>query len=90
MFRKILSLCPDLPYPGELKNIIKTSLAFSDVNSEYDYLRRLYNYLVGNIDGTGISTLYEQGFTVREIEKLKGESKSSVSRKLNKEDLSDE
>jgi len=60
------------------------------VNSEYDYLRRLYNYLVGNIDGTGISTLYEQGFTVREIEKLKGESKSSVSRKLNKEDLSDE
>ena len=90
LFRKILSLCPDLPYPGELKNIIKTSLAFSDVNSEYDYLRRLYNYLVGNIDGTGISTLYEQGFTVREIEKLKGESKSSVSRKLNKEDLSDE
>lgn len=78
-------MCPDLPYPGDLKNIIKTSLAFSDVNSEYDCLRRLYNYLVGNIDGTDISILYEQGFTVREIEKLNGESKSSVSRKLNKE-----
>ena len=90
LFRKILSLCPNLPYPGELKNVIKTSLAFSDVNSEYDYLRRLYNNLVGNIDDTDIANLYEQGFTVREIEKLKGESKSSVSRKLNKEGTPDE
>ena len=77
-------------YPGELKNVIKTSLAFSDVNSEFDYLRRLYNNLIGNIDGTDIETLYAQGFTVREIEKLKGESKSSVSRKLNKEGVQDE
>ena len=37
-----------------------------------------------------IDQLYAQGFTVREIEKLKGESKSSVSRKLNKEDIDDE
>ena len=42
------------------------------------------------IDGTDIETLYAQGFTVREIEKLKGESKSSVSRKLNKEGVQDE
>jgi hypothetical protein len=90
LFRKILAVCDKLPYPGELKNVIRTSLAFSDVNSEYDYLRRLYNSLVGKIDETDISTLYEQGFTVREIEKLKGESKSSVSRKLNKEDSQDE
>lgn len=90
LFKKILSVCPQLPYPGELKNTIKTSLAFSDVNAEFDYLRRLYNNLIGNIDDADIETLYTQGFTVREIEKLKGESKSSVSRKLNKEGVQDE
>lgn len=90
LFRKILSLSEKLPYPGELKNIIKTCLAFSDIGSEYDYLRRLFNSLIGNLDSADINQLYAMGFTVREIEKLKGESKSSVSRKLNKEDESDE
>jgi SpoVK/Ycf46/Vps4 family AAA+-type ATPase len=86
LFKKILKTTDNLPYPGELKNIIKTSLAFSDINFEFDYLRRLYNNLVGNLDQTDIVQLHEQGFTVREIEKLKGESKSTVSRKLNMEE----
>lgn len=86
LFKKILKISTDLPYPGELKNIIKTSLAFSDTKIEHDYLRRLYNNLVGNLEQTDISKLHIQGFTVREIEKLKGESKSTVSRKLNKEE----
>ncbi len=90
LFRKILNMAPALPYPGELKNIIKTSLAFSDANMEYDYLRRLYHSLIGNIEETDIGQLHAQGFTVREIEKLKGESKSAVSRKLSKEEESDE
>lgn len=90
LFKKILNASDELPYPGELKNIIKTSLAFSDINSGYDYLRRLYNSLIGNLDKTDINQLYEKGFTVREIEKLKGESKSTVSRKLNKEDETNE
>lgn len=90
LFKKILRTAENLPYPGDLINIIKTSLAFSDVNLEHDYLRRLYNNLIGNLDGIDINQLYEKGFTVREIEKLKGESKSSVARKLNKEDESDE
>ena len=90
LFKKILNASDELPYPGELKNIIKTSLAFSDLNSGYDYLRRLYNSLIGNLDKTDINQLYEKGFTVREIEKLKGESKSTVSRKLNKEDETNE
>lgn len=89
LFKKILKKTENLPYPGELKNVIKTSLAFSDVNIKYDYLRRLYNNLIGNLDQIDISELHTQGFTVREIEKLKGESKSTVSRKLNKE-LSDD
>jgi SpoVK/Ycf46/Vps4 family AAA+-type ATPase len=90
LFKKILNASDELPYPGELKNIIKTSLAFSDINSGYDYLRRLYNSLIGNLDKTDINQLYGKGFTVREIEKLKGESKSTVSRKLNKEDETNE
>lgn len=90
LFKKILSLAGELPYPGELKNIIKTSLAFSDTNSDYDYLKRLYNNLIGNLDNTDINQLYDKGFTVREIEKLKGESKSSVSRKLNRDGEIDE
>ena len=90
LFRKILNVSDNLPYPGELKNIIKTSLAFSDLNYEHDYLRRLYNSLIGNLDGTDINQLHAKGFTVREIEKLKGESKSTVARKLSKENEEDE
>ncbi len=86
LFKKILNTASNLPFPGELKNIIKTSLAFSDVNLEHDYLRRLYNNLVGSLEEVDINQLYAEGFTVREIEKLKGESKSTVSRKLSKED----
>jgi len=89
LFKKILKSADKLPYPGELKNIIKTSLAFSDTHLEHDYLRRLYNSLVGNLEQTSISELYEKGFTVREIEKLKEESKSTISRKLNKEDVNE-
>lgn len=87
LFRKILNISDHLPYPGELKNIIKTSLAFSDLSNEYDYLRRLYNNLIGNLEDENINQLHDKGFTVREIEKLKGESKSTVSRKLSKEDI---
>lgn len=90
LFRKILKVAKKLPYPGELKNIIKTSLAFSDVGAEYDYLKRLYNSLIGNLDQKDVNMLYEEGFTIREIEKLKGESKSAVARKLSKEEINSE
>ncbi len=86
LFKKILGNSDKLPYPGELKNIIKTSLAFSDANFEYDYLKRLYNNVIGNLEETEVSELYKNGFTLREIEKLKGESKSSLGRKLSKEE----
>ena len=90
LFRKILNAADRLPYPGELKNIIKTSLAFSDTSYDLDYLRRLYKNLVGDLDKTDIAQLYAMGFTVREIEILKGESKSTVARKLSKEGELDE
>jgi len=84
LFKKILKKAPNLPYPGELKNLIKTSLAFSNVEYEFDYLRRLYNALIENLDKITLDELHNQGFTVREIEKLKGQSKSSISRELKK------
>jgi len=79
LFRKIIFLIKEIPYPGDLKNIIKTSIAFSSPNDEYDYLKRLYSSLVGNKD---LKTMQLEGFTVREIEILTGVSKSQVSREL--------
>lgn len=90
LFKKILTVSPKLPFPGELKNIIKTSLAFSDINSENDYLRRLFNAVIGNLDKMDVSELSSMGFTVREIEKLTGASKSTVARRLNRENSNDE
>ncbi|SPT67745.1 ATP-dependent zinc metalloprotease FtsH [Anaerobiospirillum thomasii] len=81
VFRKILNLYSKIPYPGELKNVIKTAIAFSDPDDGYDYLRRLY-YAVCNEKPDNIKKLQEQCFTVREIEILSTKSKSSVSREL--------
>lgn len=37
-----------IPYPGELSNLIKTSVAFSDPHDPEDYLRRLYHVVSDN------------------------------------------
>ena len=81
LFRKIISLMDTIPSPGDLKNIIKTSLAFSNPNDEYDYLRRLYTAVFTDSD-KNLKKMQSQGFTVREIEILTGVSKSQVSREL--------
>lgn len=85
LFKKILNLMEPLPYPGDLKNLIKTSLAFSNINSKYDYLIRLYETITERKITDSIKKLQEEKFTVREIEKLTGISKSQVSRGLNNE-----
>ena len=46
LFRKIMCLYKQLPYPGELQNLIRTSVAFSDPDDGCDYFRRLYNNIV--------------------------------------------
>lgn len=79
LFRKIISKMDKIPYPGELKNIIKTSVAFSDQTNEYAYLKKLYEAVSGPSD---IKTLQNQGFSVREIEILTSISKSQVAREL--------
>ena len=80
-FKKILTLMKNIPYPGELKNYIRISLAFSKTGDEFDYLKRIYK---DAMDGNNVSLqeMKKQGFTVREIEILTGISKSQVSREI--------
>ena len=81
LFRKIISLYETIPYPGDLKNIIKSSVAFSDVEDGNDYFRKLYAMVTGE-KFHNVQKLKNEGFTVREIEILTQISKSSVSREL--------
>lgn len=82
LFNKILKTIQDIPYPGDLKQIIRTSVAFSDDTYEYDYLRKIYLTLHNNPKTIEIQTLSDAGFTTREIQILTRIPKSSVSRKL--------
>ena len=81
MFRKIMALLNPIPYPGELKNLIKTAVAFSDPEDGSDYLRRLYDTITGE-KPEDFKKLQGQNFTVREIEILTKKSKSTVAREL--------
>ena len=82
LFNKILNNLDEIPYPGDLKQIIKTAVAFSDESNEYDYLRKIYLALNGNPDSVDIQKLKDCGYTTREIEILTRIPRSSVSRKL--------
>lgn len=81
LFKKIIKSSQEIPNPGDLRNLIRTSLAFSDPNDPDDYLKRLLKGMHNGKTLT-ISQLSKLGFTVREIEVLTGISKSSVSREL--------
>lgn len=81
LFKKILGQMDKIPYPGDLKNIIKIAIAFSNNNEEYDYLKRLYHTAVKEAT-YDLKVLKKQGFTLREIEILTGVSKSQVDREL--------
>lgn len=84
LFRKIINLMPTIPYPGDLKNMIKTAVAFSNPDDGMDYFRRLYSSACG-VPPQDLTKLKEQKFTVREMEILTHRSKSSVARKLREE-----
>ena len=81
LFRKILNLMFPIPYPGDMKNIIKTAVAFSDPDDGMDYFRRLY-YTVCAEKPEDLKKMQSQNFTIREIEILSKKSKSSVAREL--------
>jgi len=82
LFKKILECMDVIPYPGELKNLIRTSIAFSDPSSEYDYLKKLYIHVTKTDDSMDLKYMQNKGFAVREIEIITGISKSQVSREL--------
>lgn len=81
LLKKILQNASKLPFPGEIKNVIKASIAFSDIGDEHDYLRRIYKAFVGPIP-TDLAELRDQGFTVREIATLSAMSKTTAARAL--------
>lgn len=81
LFRKILKLAAPQPTPGILKNMIKTSIAFSEPGSNLDYLRRFYKSITGK-NPDNLNLLKQQKFTIREIGILMNESKSTIDRKL--------
>lgn len=84
LFKKILSKTKQLPYPGEMKNLIRSAIAFSKPNDENDYLRRIYIALIPDGANTiqDIRMLRNQGFTLREIEVLTGISRSTAAREM--------
>lgn len=64
----------------DFENLIESKLGqtnrniaalFSEMNKKNDYLRRMFNNVIGNIDELNIAQLCKMGFTVQEIEKLK-------------------
>lgn len=88
LFRKIVHLFESIPYPGELKNIIRTAIAFSNPEDGLDYFRRLYYSVCGEMP-KDLKTLQSQHFTVREIAILTQKSKSTVARELKEEDINE-
>lgn len=86
LFRKIMKLMPEIPYPGDLKNMVKTAVAFSNPKDGVDYFRRFY-YEAFHQKPEDLRKLKKQGFTIREIEILSGKSKSSVARELKEGDI---
>lgn len=81
LFRRIMALQDPVPYPGDLRNMLRSALAFSSPNDPYEYLRRLYVACSG-APPTDLQVLASQGLTVRQISILSGVSKSTVSREL--------
>lgn len=79
LFKKIINCFNPIPFPAELSNIIKTSIAFSDPNDDVDYLKRILRVALNNEKYT-TKDLLEKGFTLREVEILTGISKSQLSR----------
>ena len=78
LFKKIINCYNVIPYPAELINIIKTSIAFSDPNDTVDYMKRILKEALH--EEINSDSLIDRGFTLREIEVLTGISKSQLSR----------
>lgn len=83
LFTKILEASLTIPFPGEMKNLIRTCIAFGG-DDPANYLRLILKKLNPSETITPI-WLSNKGFTVREAALLAGISKSSVARRLKDE-----
>ena len=79
---KIFRLAKQLPYPGELKNIIRTSIVFSNPEKQNEYVINLAKALCPEISLDRV-ILKKLGFSLREMEVLTGISKSKLAREEN-------
>lgn len=78
LLKKIISI-GELPMPGDLHNIIKTSLAFNS-GDNFGYLCSIYTKLYNR--EPNIDTLYREGFSIREIGVLLNKPKTNIARLL--------
>lgn len=85
----IFKIIKRFPYPGELKNIIRTAIAFSDPANSDSYVRNIFSALLPEykLDCFSLQSL---GFSLREMEVLLGIPRSTLSRQLNMEDKKSE
>jgi hypothetical protein len=82
LFKKIVETqMGKIPYPGGLRNLIRKSIAFSDLRREQDYLRKFFQLVVPK-EKQNPEQLKANGFSLREIELLTDISKSSAARIL--------
>lgn len=78
--RKVFESCENLPLPGVLINVIRSSVAFANSDDSSESLRRLYKMLNGCLpDAKGLKL---RGFSIRQIGELIGASKNKVSQEL--------
>lgn len=85
---KILSSTEKLPYPGDLKNIIRTAIVFSDPSTPNEYITNLLKSLNPNIK-ISFNSLKEMGFSLREMEVITDISRSTLSRMMKGRDLNE-
>ena len=84
LFKKIINLYDDnIPLPGDMKNIVKTAIAFSNPDNPTEYLTRLYKTVTGRQPDAKV--LKKEKFTIRESAALMDTSRATVSRKLKEE-----
>ena len=84
--KKLLLACDTLPNPGELKNIMMTSLAFSSNENPDEHIQRLFFALFGENCADNVKWLHDDlGMSLREMELVTGISKSELSRRLRDE-----
>lgn len=81
LLKKILKISNKIPFPGELDNLIKMSIAFSNKKTSDEHLILIYKRIL-KVDDINVNKLVEEGFTIRQIQSLTGISKSKVARDI--------